>query len=112
MPNLQSAHRLEIIATGIDAEEICSLLTECGASGYTLFHHLSGWGDRGHQRDDDIDGFSGNVCILSVCAPTVADRVLTRLEPILQVRGGLCTVTEVQLLDAPGPRNSRLGSRH
>lgn len=109
MPSLQSARRLEIIATGIDADEICALLTQSGASGFTLFHHLSGWGDRGHQRDDDIDGFSGNVCILCVCLPEVAGRVLERLEPILQVRGGLCMVTEVQLLD--GPR-SKDGSRH
>lgn len=101
MPHLHPAQRLEIIASVIDAEEICALLTASGATGYTTFHHLAGWGDRGHQRDDDIDGFSGNVCILCVCLPPVTQQVLERLEPILHVRGGVCTITDVQLLLGP-----------
>jgi PII-like signaling protein len=90
--------RLEIIASESGLAEISSVLEKAGAAGYTVYPNLQGWGDRGRQRGDEIDGISGNVSIVCLCDEPTAAKVAKKLAPLLAHRGGICAVTPARVL--------------
>lgn len=96
--SLSDVLRLEILAGESGVAEICGVLESLGARGYTIYPNLQGWGDRGRQRGDEIDGVSGNVAIVCLCENELAETAMRKLVPILAHRGGLCSVTPAKVM--------------
>jgi PII-like signaling protein len=96
--SLSDAFRLEILAGESGTSEICRVLESLGARGYTVYPNLQGWGDRGRQRGDEIDGVSGNIAIVCLCEPELAEKAMRTLVPMLAHRGGLCSLTPVKVM--------------
>jgi PII-like signaling protein len=96
--SLTDVLRLEILAAESGLAEICDALESLGARGYTIYPNLQGWGDRGRQRGDEIDGVSGNIAIVCLCEHGLAERAMKKLVPMLAHRGGLCSVTPVKVM--------------
>jgi PII-like signaling protein len=96
--NLRSGQRLEIFASEIDLAEIERILEGCGATGYTVFPQLAGWGDRGHQHGDEVAFASANVCLVCLGEEAVVMAAIEKLLPLLALRGGICSVSPAQYL--------------
>lgn len=95
---MQSLKRIEII---VDAPEVPSLLkalNAIGVTGYTIFHDLTGSGERGDRRNDEPGGGSGNSCILLAVEPGKIDALVEVVRPILRRRGGVCLMSDAQWL--------------
>ncbi len=93
---MQNVKRIEIIVDSPEVPSLLKELTHIGVSGYTVFHNITGSGDRGERRNDEPGGGSGNSCILLAIAPEKSDAVIAAIRPILRRRGGVCLMSDAQ----------------
>ena len=70
-----------------------------GASGYTVLPTLGGEGHSGRWRDDQITGGAGSkVVFTTIMNADNADRLLTKLEPLLEDYSLLVMITTVDVI--------------
>ena len=93
---MQNVKRIEIITDAVQLRDLLSLLEQRGVSGYSIFHHITGSGDRGEQRGDELTGTSENVCVVTALPPDQAAEIVEALRPMLKKRGGMCLVSDAQ----------------
>lgn len=93
---MEAVKRIEIITDSLELRELLALLKACGVSGYSVFHHVTGAGERGEQRDDELTGASANACVLTACPPAQVPAIVEAVRPVLKRRGGVCLVSDAQ----------------
>jgi nitrogen regulatory protein PII len=93
---MQHVKRIEIITDAVQLRDLLGLLERHGVSGYSVFHRITGAGDRGEQRGDELTGTSENVCVLIALPPEHAGEIVEAMRPMLKKRGGICLVSDAQ----------------
>ncbi|MHB8170715.1 MAG: P-II family nitrogen regulator [Thermincolia bacterium] len=80
-----SKKRVSIIVEKVYKDKVIMLLEECGASGYTVYKGIYGKGRHGVKEDyGGLGDFTGNVEIVSITGPEVADCVLRGLQRMIE----------------------------
>jgi hypothetical protein len=91
---MQPVKRVEIITDSLELKELLAAIKACGVTGYSVFHSVTGGGDRGEQLDDDLTGASNNTYLLTTSDAARLDKLLETVRPILKRRGGVCMVSD------------------
>lgn len=95
---MKHVKRLEIIIDAPELPTLLALLRAKGVSGYTVISPVTGSGGRGDRRNDEPGGGSGNACVLTAVSNEQAEEVIESIRPVLKRRGGICLVTDAQLV--------------
>ena len=83
--------RIEIVIEEQMVDTLVKALMEAGAPGYTLLPQVTGTGDRGSRRGDDLAGDSSNCyCLIACDDEAVVNRILEAVRPLLTRNGGIC----------------------
>ncbi|MGB8166228.1 MAG: hypothetical protein WCF18_01975 [Chthoniobacteraceae bacterium] len=93
---MQLVKRIEIIIDSPELPALVAVLQQEKVPGYTVFHNLSGAGDRGERRNDEPGGGGGNACVLIAATPVRTPAIVEAIRPILKRRGGICLVSDAQ----------------
>ncbi len=91
---MKACKRVEIIIDEPLLRRVVDLLTDVNAPGYTIFHNVTGAGDRGRRRGDELTGVFNNCCVLIACDAQMAETIIEGIRPILQRSGGACLVSD------------------
>ncbi|MDP1579687.1 MAG: hypothetical protein Q8M02_05380 [Candidatus Didemnitutus sp.] len=92
---MEAIKRVEIIVAQFDLPRLKRQLDTLKLN-YSVFHHVTGKGDRGPRDDDEVSGVFGNVCVLCACRPAQVTALVEVVRPILKRSGGLCIVSDAQ----------------
>lgn len=92
---MEAIKRVEIIVAQPDLPGLKRQLDQLGL-GYSVFHHVTGKGDRGERDDDEVTGVFGNVCVLCACPPAQVAALIETVRPLLKQTGGICLVSDAQ----------------
>jgi len=95
---MQTVHRIEIVIDAPHSSQVIAILAAEGLSGYTLIRGVSGAGERGLRRGDEISNVSNNNYILTTCPPEKLGDITAALRPLLQQVGGICLVSDARWL--------------
>ena len=91
--------RVEIVVEEALAPRIELMLQDVGIAGFTRIGRASGRGDRGPRRGDDPTGTSTNcVFVVAVESEPLVHALVEAVRPILSQYGGVCLVSEAQLV--------------
>lgn len=91
---MQNVQKVEIIVDTSCLNETLEILDKVQVSGYTIFDHTTGKGDRGETSDEFNYGFRSNY-ILTVCTnQKQLDALAESLTPLLKKAGGLSLITD------------------
>ena len=94
---MEAVKRIEIVTDAFILPSLLHSIDECGATGYTVIHEVTGKGGRGERHDDMSDVFR-NCYILIACDPEVAARIVDVVRPILKRNGGVCLISDAQYI--------------
>ena len=95
---MQHVKRLEII---IDAAHLRHILPELrghGLTGYSIFSSVTGLGNRGEKRGDELGSGAVNACIVTALDPERVPELSELLRPLLKKYGGICLISDAQWL--------------
>lgn len=92
---LSSMARIEIVVGGADVAAVGGVLTDCGATGYTMLSGVSGLGHhgfhQGHLHFNDRDSLR---LLIAVVPEERAGPVITAIRKLLEDRPGVLFVSE------------------
>jgi nitrogen regulatory protein PII len=91
---VEAIKRLEIITDAIEIRLVVETLEAHGLTGYTIVPNVTGRGERGRQRGDDMSGVFQNSYLLTTCPPGRVEEIVNAIRPLLQKRGGVCLVSD------------------
>jgi len=91
--------RVEIVIESVHLPALRAVLDEVGVPGYTILERAKGKGDRGEQGGDELTDVFNNTYVITACSESLAHTVATRVRPILTRFGGLCLISEAQVLE-------------
>ncbi|MEM1355318.1 MAG: transcriptional regulator [Planctomycetota bacterium] len=95
---MKPVKRIEIVIGAAHARGLTDALKRAGVPGYTLIRDVQGTGDRGDRGGDELTDVYRN-CYLIVAAPEdVVPPLLEAVRPMLDRYGGMCLVSDGQLL--------------
>ena len=95
---MQLVNRVEIIVTTLELREVIDILDSDQVAGYTLIENTSGKGQRGFYYNDLGREFS-NSYISTICTnQQQLSYVIGDILPILKKIGGICLVTQTNLV--------------
>ena len=96
---MKHCKRIEIVIEEPMAPRLVAILREIGVSGYTAIHDVSGEGDRGIRRADELAGDSSNAVFIIACEDeALVTQIAEAVRPLLRRSGGLCLVSDAQSL--------------
>jgi len=96
---MKSCKRIEIIIEEPMAPRVSALLRELAVSGFTSIPNVSGEGDRGTRRADELAGDSNNTLFIVACdSDALVQRIVEGVRPLLSRSGGICLVSDAQWL--------------
>ena len=90
--------RVEIVVEEAQATRLAARLQSLGVPGYTMIPRARGYGDRGKRRGDDPTGTLTNCYFLVACDAEQAKRIATEVRELLSQAGGLCLVSDAELM--------------
>ena len=93
---MKPVKRIEIITHALELKELLHSLKECGVSGYTVIHPVTGSGERGEQSGDELTGVFNNAYVLTLAEPDGAAQIIETIRAILKRHGGICLVSDAQ----------------
>ncbi len=89
---LYDKKRISIIVEKACRDNIIKLLEKSGASGFTVYKDIYGKGKSGMRGDhSSLNEISGNLEIVSITSPEVAERILQGLSNMIE-KGFILTV--------------------
>jgi len=92
---MKNCKRIEIVIETPMVQKLTDTLNQIGSPGYTLIPDVRGSGDRGVRRADELSGDSSNCLIVIACDnPTIIEKILEAVRPLLSRSGGICLVSE------------------
>lgn len=91
---MKKCKRIEIVIEETLAHRFEDLMHKIDAS-YTLVSGVSGLGERGHRRADELTGASSN-CLAIVASDNeeLTQQIVDGVRPLLAKSGGICLVTD------------------
>ncbi len=92
---MQALKKVEIILGAPELPKLQRLIEALGHN-YSVFHHVTGRGDRGVRGDDDLTGVFTNICLLVACRAEELPALIEKVRPLLKKTGGLCLVSDAQ----------------
>ena len=95
---MRACKRVEIVVEEAQAARLAARLESLGVPGYTMIPRARGYGDRGKRRGDDPTGTLTNCYFLVACDAALAERIATEVRDLLSQAGGLCLVSEAEVL--------------
>ena len=96
---MRPCKRIEIVVERAQSEQLERALMDAGVNGYTRILNAGGSGDRGYRRADDVTDTDENcVFIIAVEDEALIEPIYEKVRPILRRFGGLCLVSDAQLL--------------
>lgn len=98
MPELYHKKKIEITIEQIRADAAIGILEEAGAKGYTVLRRVNGKGARGIRQGGAMPDIFGNVMIITIVSPEVADKILDEADRMLDDTAGIVVVSDVQVL--------------
>lgn len=82
---LFSKKRISVIVESTYRDKVIELIENSGASGFTVYKGIYGKGRHGIKENrGGLSDFSGNVEIVSITSPGVADRILRGLQRMME----------------------------
>lgn len=90
--------RVEIVADALELENIVRELDRVGVSGYTVIRNVTGAGERGLRRGDDLTDVFANRLVIVACEEEKLDALVEAIRPILARFGGVCLVSDAMWL--------------
>ena len=93
---MQSCKRIEIVVEEPLLRRMLASLTNIGAPGYTVIRGVSGRGDRGERRGDDVTSVFTNCLVIIACDAELVPRIVAAVRPVLAASGGVCIVSDAQ----------------
>ena len=90
--------RLEIVIDAAHTPELLRVIKQAGAPGYTLLRDVQGSGDRGDRSGDGLSNVYRNCYLFTAVHEEVAQAIIDGTRPLLERYGGMCLVTDAQLL--------------
>lgn len=91
--------KIEIIIEVIKTSKIIHLIDELGLSGYSIIHNSEGRGTHGMRDGQSVADILINDYVLIICTDEQAQLLMNKITPILKKFGGICYVSDVQVLD-------------
>lgn len=91
---MKKCKRIEIVIEQTLANRFEELMHNLDAN-YTLISGVSGLGERGHRRADELTGASTN-CLAIVASDNdkLTEQVVESVRPLLAKSGGICLVSD------------------
>jgi nitrogen regulatory protein PII len=94
------AKKIEIVTEAVRMNEVCDLLDELGATGYTVLPVIAGRGRHGRRRSGDPTGLQDTVMIVAIVNGSVARAVLDNAERFIGQKTAVMCVSTVTVLRA------------
>jgi nitrogen regulatory protein PII len=91
---MEAVKKVEIIVDSLQLKHLRQLLEELSVPGYTVLHDVTGQGDRGERAGDELTDVFRNVYVITAVPEALAQRIVERVRPLLEERGGLCLVSD------------------
>lgn len=90
--------RIEIVIDAAHTPELIAVVKRAGAPGYTLIRDVHGSGDRGDRLGDGLSNVYRNCYLLTAVPEDIADRIIDATRSLLEQHGGVCLLSDAQLL--------------
>lgn len=90
----QPVKRLEIFVESLHVPRVVKLLDRVGVLNYAVIRDVSGKGDQGERRGDELTDVQRTSCIIVACPLDREDDLVTRLRPLLVEYGGSVLISE------------------
>ncbi|QDG50616.1 transcriptional regulator [Persicimonas caeni] len=97
---MRAVKRIEIVIDSLQIDRMVELLDDAGVSGYTVLPNARGRGRRGVRSGDEITGALENIYVMTICESDNLDTVLAAIRPLLDRFGGMCVVSDAELMEA------------
>ena len=92
---MKPCKRIEVVIEEPMAPRLIELLRERGTKGSTAIPNISGEGDRGVRRADELAGDSSNTLFIIACQDMdEAESIVELVRPLIQRSGGICLVSD------------------
>ncbi|MEM7681535.1 MAG: DUF190 domain-containing protein [Planctomycetota bacterium] len=95
---MRNVKRIEIVIGKPHEHVVLDLLRNQGVPGFTVFEAVAGFGDRGARDGGELSDALVNRCILTTCEADRLPDLTAALEPVLLRFGGLCLISDAQLI--------------
>lgn len=94
---MRPCKRIEIVIERTQAGRVERVLTQAGATGFTVIQNAGGGGDRGFRRADDVTDTDENcIFVVAVEGDSVWREIVESVRPVLERFGGVCLVSDAQ----------------
>ncbi len=90
--------KVEIVVDSLHLDKILSILEKQGVSGYTVIKDVMGKGSRGLMRGDELTDVFKNSYVFTICDNELAMKIANDISPLLKKYGGICIISEVDLV--------------
>lgn len=91
---MKSVKRIEIILEALHEAQVIESLDRAGIRAYTLYHHLTGSGERGQRQSNAFGDKFENLAFVIACDAEKLDALVTVIRPILKMFGGICLISD------------------
>lgn len=95
---MKSVKRIEIVIDKPHEPEVRAKLRSLGVPGFTVFEAITGFGDRGSRDGGELSDAMVNRYVLTTCQPQQLETIVQAIEPLLHQHGGLCLITDAQVV--------------
>lgn len=95
---MHTVKRIEIVIDKPHLPHVRRALDDVGVPGLTVLEAIAGYGDRGDRDVSELTDSLSNLYLLTTCAPDQIDQLAQSLEPILRRYGGLCLISDAQMI--------------
>ncbi|MFK8050044.1 MAG: hypothetical protein AB8B81_16570 [Halioglobus sp.] len=94
---MKPCKRIEVVIEQVMAPKLIELLRAQGTRGYTAIPNISGEGDRGIRRADELAGDSSNTMFIIACENLdEVESIVELVRPLIHRSGGICIVSDAQ----------------
>jgi nitrogen regulatory protein PII len=95
---MQAAKKIEVIINALEVRKVAAILEQHAVSGYSIISDVTGKGRRGTKAGDELTDVFKNGYIMTICTAEQAAAITNDLRSVVKRFGGICVVTDVQML--------------
>jgi len=95
---MHQVKRIEIVIDKPHVPHVRKVLERVPVPGLTVFEAVAGYGDRGERGGGELSDAMVNNYLLTTCRPDQVEALAKALEPVLRRYGGLCLISDAQII--------------